>query len=65
MTNPYSPTTLTPGWQTSEFWMTALSHAGLVLAAAAGVLPAKYAALAVAFGQVAYNLSRGLAKQAQ
>lgn len=53
---------LTPGWKTSEFWMTALSHAGVLLAAAAGVLPPKYAALAVAASQVAYNLSRGLAK---
>lgn len=65
MTNPSSPTNLTPGWQTSEFWMTALSHLGVILAASSGVLPAKYAALAVATSQVAYNLSRGLAKQSQ
>lgn len=65
MTNPSSPTNLTRGWQTSEFWMTALSHLGVILAAASGVLPAKYAALAVAASQVAYNVSRGLAKQSQ
>ena len=52
----------TPGWQTSEFWMTALGHAGLILAAASGALPAKYAAIAGALSQVAYNVSRGLAK---
>lgn len=52
----------TPGWQTSEFWMTALGHVGLVLAAASGALPAKYAAVAGAVSQVAYMLSRGFAK---
>ena len=52
----------TPGWQTSEFWMTALGHVGLVLAAAEGALPAKYAAIAAALSQLAYNLSRGLSK---
>ena len=61
--NPSS--SLTPGWQTSEFWMTALSHAGVLLAAASGILPSKYAALVVAASQVAYNISRGIAKQAQ
>lgn len=64
MTNP-SPSNITPGWQTSEFWMTALSHAGVLLAAASGILPSKYAALVVAASQFAYNISRGLAKQAQ
>ena len=42
--------------------MTPLGQAGFVLAAASGVLPAKYAALAAAAAQVAYNLSRGLTK---
>ena len=54
-----------PGWKTSEFWMTALGHAGLILAAATGALPAKYAAIAAALSQVAYNLSRGLTKNGQ
>ncbi len=53
---------LTPGWQTSEFWMTALGHAGIIFAAVSGALPAKYAALASAAAQVAYNLSRGISK---
>ena len=52
----------TPGWQTSEFWMTTLGHVGLVLAAASGALPAKYAAIAGALSQLAYNLSRGISK---
>ncbi len=51
-----------PGWQTSEFWMTALGHVGLILAAAGGFLPPQYAAIAAAASQVAYSLSRGLAK---
>ena len=51
-----------PGWQTSEFWMTTLGHVGLILAAASGALPAKYAALAASLSQVAYNLSRGITK---
>ena len=54
--------TTTPGWQTSEFWMTTLGHVGLILAAASGALPAKYAAVAGALSQVAYNLSRGITK---
>ena len=57
-----SKPTTAPGWQTSEFWMTALGHVGLILAAASGALPAKYAAIAGALSQVAYNVSRGLTK---
>ena len=53
---------VTPGWQTSEFWMTALGQIGLVLAAASGALPARYAAIAGALSQVAYNVSRGMVK---
>ena len=60
--NAPAPSTLTPGWRTSEFWMTTLGHAGLILAAASGALPARYAAIAGALSQVAYNLSRGLTK---
>ncbi len=52
----------TPGWKTTEFWMTAIGQAGLVLAAASGALPTKYAVLAGALSQVAYSVSRGLAK---
>ena len=57
-----APSNQTPGWQTTEFWMTLLGHVGLVSAAASGALPAKYAAAAAALSQVAYNLARGLAK---
>ena len=62
--SPVTSSSLTPGWRTSEFWMTALGHAGLILAAASGALPAQYAAIAAALSQVAYNLSRGLTKSA-
>ncbi len=51
-----------PGWRTSEFWMTALGHAGLIAAAASGHLSPQNAAIAGAVSQLAYNLSRGLAK---
>ncbi len=54
--------TATPGWKTSEFWMTAIGQLGLVCAAASGALPTKYAVLAGALSQVAYSVSRGLAK---
>ncbi len=53
---------VTPGWKTSEFWMTAIGQVGLILAATSGALPTKYAALAGALSQVAYSVSRGLAK---
>ena len=53
---------VTPGWKTSEFWMTAVGQVGLVLAAASGALPSQYAVLAGALSQVAYSVSRGLAK---
>lgn len=66
-TNPTLSTTpsvsaVTPGWKTSEFWMTAVGQLGLVLAAASGALPTKYAVLAGALSQVAYSVSRGMAK---
>ncbi len=68
-TNPVLSTTttslssaVTPGWKTSEFWMTAIGQVGLVLAAASGALPTKYAVLAGALSQVAYSVSRGMAK---
>lgn len=52
-----------PGWKTTEFWVTVLASVGAVAAAAQGVLPDKYAALAVAFSSAAYAISRGLAKK--
>ena len=63
-TNIAAPTAMavTPGWKTSEFWMTAVGQLGLVLAAASGALPTKYAVLAGSLSQVAYSVSRGLAK---
>ena len=65
-TNPGTSTAavspVTPGWKTSEFWMTAIGQIGLVLAAASGALPTKYAVFAGALSQVAYSVSRGMAK---
>ena len=54
---------LVPGWKTSEFWITTLGQIGAIIAACTGALPAKYAALAVTASQVAYAISRGLAKR--
>ena len=42
--------------------MTALGQLGLVFAAASGALPTKYAVFAGALSQVAYSVSRGMAK---
>ena len=52
-----------PGWKTTEFWCHAAITAGIVLAAAEGSLPPKYAALCVVLSQSCYSLARGLAKQ--
>lgn len=51
-----------PGWQTSEFWLTVATDAGIVAAALTGELSPKYAAIAVAVSKVAYAIARGLAK---
>lgn len=52
-----------PGWKTTEFWASAAAAVGAYGAAAAGVLPAKYAAIAAAVSSAAYAFSRGLAKK--
>jgi hypothetical protein len=61
-TVPPNPTTVRPGWLSSEFWLTLLTHVGLAAAAISGLLPGKYAAIAGAASQAAYSLSRGLVK---
>ena len=53
-----------PGWKTTELYVTILTDVGLVASAAASVLPAKWAAIGAAVANVAYAVSRGLAKQA-
>ncbi len=61
---PPTSTAAKPGYLTTEFWMTALSQVGFLASAFGGLLPAKYAAVAVTASQVAYSVSRGLAKSA-
>lgn len=56
---------LTPGYKTTEFLVVVLTNVGAVVAAAAGWLPPRYAALASAVSTAAYALARGLAKQTQ
>lgn len=53
-----------PGWKTTEFWVTALSIAGLVVASLAATLPPPYAAIGAGVAAAAYAISRGLAKLA-
>jgi hypothetical protein len=51
------------GHLTTEFWVTLLTDLGLLASALAGALPPKWAAIGAAVANVAYALSRGLAKQ--
>ncbi len=53
---------MTPGLKTTELWVTVATDVGLVASASAGVLPAKWAAICAAIANVAYAVSRGLAK---
>lgn len=53
---------LEPGHLTTEFWVTAATDVGVLAAALAGALPPKWAAIAAAIANVAYAVSRGLAK---
>lgn len=50
------------GWKTTEFWVTALSIAGLVVSSASAGLSPKYAAIGASVSAAAYAISRGLAK---
>lgn len=52
------------GYLTTEFWVTVLFDAGVVLTelTKVNVFPQKYAALAAALATAAYAISRGLAK---
>lgn len=52
-----------PGHLTTEFWVTAATDVALLAAALSSALPAKWAAICAAVANVAYALSRGLAKQ--
>jgi hypothetical protein len=51
-----------PGIYTTEFWVTALTVLGLVLASFLDAVPDKYAAIVVAVSTGAYTLARGLSK---
>jgi len=53
---------LKDGWKTTEFWVTVLTDAGLLISSVAGVLPAKYAALGASISTALYAVARGLAK---
>jgi hypothetical protein len=51
-----------PGYKTTEFWVALLTIVGATVAALAGNLSPKYAALAAAVSTAAYAVARGLAK---
>jgi hypothetical protein len=59
---PVKAAPATPGWQTTEFWVTVLTAVGATAAAATNNLPPRYATLASTIAVVAYAISRGLAK---
>jgi predicted acyltransferase len=50
------------GWKTSEFAVTVLTAAAALIAALAGQLSPRYAAIAAAVSVGLYAVSRGLAK---
>jgi uncharacterized membrane protein YfcA len=52
-----------PGYKTTEFFVTVLTAVGALIAALAGQLTPRYAAIASAVSVAAYALSRGLAKR--
>lgn len=52
-----------PGWKTSEFWLTIAGDVAGVSTATAGVLPLKWAAIAIAVAHLGYAISRGNAKR--
>lgn len=52
-----------PGHLTTEFWITVATDLAVLGSALAGALPPKWAAVAAAVANVAYAVSRGLAKQ--
>jgi hypothetical protein len=63
VTAPPKAAPATPGWQTTEFWVTILTAVGATAAAATNNLPPRYATLASTIAVVAYAISRGLAKR--
>jgi len=54
---------VTTGVRTTEFWIAVLTSVGALLAALAGGLNPKWAAVVTSASTIAYGLSRGLAKQ--
>ena len=53
---------LKPGYKTTEFAVTVLLSVGALVAALAGELTPRWAAIASAVSVGAYNLARGIAK---
>lgn len=54
---------LSAGIKTTELWLTVVTDIGVLASSLAGALPPKWAAVAAAVANVAYAISRGLAKQ--
>ena len=56
---------MTPGLKTTELWVTVATDVGILASALQGSLPPKWAAICAALANIAYALSRGLAKTGQ
>lgn len=54
---------LKPGWQTTEFWISAFSTIASIGGALAGIVPGRVGVISGAVASGAYAISRGLAKQ--
>ena len=52
------------GLKTTELWLTVATEVGIIAAALADALPAKWAAVAASISGAAYAVARGLAKTA-
>lgn len=58
----HAETTVTPGWKTTEFWVTLLTIVAAIASMAEGYLPAEWGVAATAVSSGAYAIGRALSK---
>lgn len=51
-----------PGWQTTEFWLSLATQAGVLWGAVQGFVPPKIAAIVTIVGSAVYTVARTIAK---
>jgi hypothetical protein len=56
-------TPVTPGWKTSEFWLSGLTAAGTLIGTLAGIIPEKIGITAAALITAAYTIARAWTKK--